>query len=964
MYFAFYLVCGVAAMAALAPPAFAETLDAGTWSGAPIHLDGKLDEDAWRRAPVQSLSSLKDYGAEGVKTELRVLHDASALYLGVLCYEPKMAQMRSAVTQRDNMICMDDCIEIFVDPGHSKEHYYQMLFNSLGTQQDLEVLEGGRVFSKLWNGGWRVAVNREGGRWSAEAAIPWASLGGWKLLETRIGLNVTRERYATGQQQLYSWSRLDRFHDPARFNELRVLALDPARLVVGNVTLGTDVEPEGEKWRVFVESTVTFNRPPPSGWTVHLLEAETRRELASAKGEGTQKARVVLPPFERAGLGALTTIVEVKDASGALMGSRIVPVELRYEPIRVEITRPAYRNTFYASEPATEIEGVVRLGHRLVRQGGAGGRLQCRLTDAAEKVVASGEFPVGSMDTVFKLACPALAEGNYTLECRYERGASSEAVAATVALHRVPKPASGNEVRLDAEGRLLLNGAPFVPIGWYGVEWIGAVRKGFAAFPKEVNFFDNNRPAENDALYAGGKYFSLEVHHGKFEGSKHTEWDKRDDLSDAMRKNVKAFIEQYRSHPGLLAWYLADEPEIWDVRPLWLEDFYRYIAELDPYHPCYVIHDSLVGLKIYASAADIQCPDPYFIPSVVGSLQKLKSFLQAARPKEGTARGLWATLQTFGYHQMGLDILTDPAKRCPTYRETRAVHLYGIMLGAAGFADFMPQTADSDPELRIGMPHIQKEIAWLKPYITAAASAALPCQSENPSVEIVGKRVDGKDIVIAVNVSGSPVEARLRLGGEGEWRVVPEDRTVTPSGAVITDSFQPFDVHIYCNDPKAGEGLVSPRKVDEEIAAYRAAIKTPEGNVMRLDNVAMICSSGSTYSYGEGLFDGITDGLGWSPMGDAPRWIEFVFRKECRPVRAIIHSPNLGHFEVQGWTGESWVSIGQGNGAFSRLSGGALAPVKTEVPLSTPKPIIKLRVLVPNTGGEINEIWVMEESAI
>ncbi|HID07692.1 MAG TPA: hypothetical protein EYP10_11175, partial [Armatimonadetes bacterium] len=183
----------------------------------PITIDGKLTEPAWERAPQAGAFTDAHTGViVEPQTIFRVLYDDAQLYIGVKCIEPLMTKLVANVTVRDGQVWFDDCIELFFDTNHDHTTYFQLVANSVGAQFD-------RTAQNMsWSGDWLVAAMRSDGAWFLEFAIPFATLDcpppkpgdAW-------GFNICRERYATGEQELFNWSPTGgNFHTPQNFGHL------------------------------------------------------------------------------------------------------------------------------------------------------------------------------------------------------------------------------------------------------------------------------------------------------------------------------------------------------------------------------------------------------------------------------------------------------------------------------------------------------------------------------------------------------------------------------------------------------------------------------------------------------------------------------------------------------------------------------------------------------------------------
>src|SRR5438552_9952002 len=85
----------------------------------PIHVDGILDEPAWSRAvPIGPLvqSDPKQGAPASEETEVRVLFDASTLYLGIACRDRDSKAIVATQLARDANLEVDDRVLVVLDP--------------------------------------------------------------------------------------------------------------------------------------------------------------------------------------------------------------------------------------------------------------------------------------------------------------------------------------------------------------------------------------------------------------------------------------------------------------------------------------------------------------------------------------------------------------------------------------------------------------------------------------------------------------------------------------------------------------------------------------------------------------------------------------------------------------------------------------------------------------------------------
>jgi hypothetical protein len=183
----------------------------------PIVLDGVLDEPSW--AGAVEVSGFSVSGGEDLapqQTVLRVLYDATHLYVAIVCVEPAMDAVRAAVAQRDGPFWEDDAVELFLDPAHAHDDYFQYALAAGGGCYD------GHNGDSLWTSGWKAVARREAGAWTCEGSVPFADLKAAPPPAGALwGFNACRERRAGGTLELYNWADVQRvFSTPSLYGHL------------------------------------------------------------------------------------------------------------------------------------------------------------------------------------------------------------------------------------------------------------------------------------------------------------------------------------------------------------------------------------------------------------------------------------------------------------------------------------------------------------------------------------------------------------------------------------------------------------------------------------------------------------------------------------------------------------------------------------------------------------------------
>lgn len=190
----------LATLVAAEPEAEPQAPDAGevvlqaVRTATPPVLDGKLEEGAWGDAPTFEAfrQSYPTPGAEpSERTELKVLFDDEALYVGVRCFDKEPSAIVDAKGRRDAMP-ISDRVEVSVDALGDRRSAWRFEVNAGGSVSDGRI-RNDTVFTREWDGTWSVAVHRHDTGYDVELAIPLAQLEYTEGSLTGWGFHVRRE---------------------------------------------------------------------------------------------------------------------------------------------------------------------------------------------------------------------------------------------------------------------------------------------------------------------------------------------------------------------------------------------------------------------------------------------------------------------------------------------------------------------------------------------------------------------------------------------------------------------------------------------------------------------------------------------------------------------------------------------------------------------------------------------------
>jgi hypothetical protein len=367
------------------------------------------------------------------------------------------------------------------------------------------------------------------------------------------------------------------------------------------------------------------------------------------------------------------------------------------------------------------------------------------------------------------------------------------------------------KVMIDRHNRCLVNGAPFFPLGLYAshtttqdVELISDSRfnciMDYAILAKTsdgIAKFLNLLNRRNLKLV-----FSLkdcyEPLFGEWTVTAWKPWT-------GSLEVVRGLVNNFKSHPALLAWYLNDEkeePYIGQIR-----DRNALIAGLDPDHPTWQVLLTGQNPRVYLGSSDIIGLDVYPI------WQKYRSGFPEAHLDQMTdetrrlsddtmaSRALWMVLECASFKGHTPDSLP------PTYEEMVCLAYQAIVCGARGllFYDFSElRRHDGDAQWKAAKRMAQSisDIEQIALGIDVAAEEQVHVSDSR--VSLITRSAIGSTWVLAVNSSYSTVPVTFKVpekAGKAEKVYVgppgKTQRVVQLIDSSFTDSIEPTGTRAY-----------------------------------------------------------------------------------------------------------------------------------------------------------------------
>jgi hypothetical protein len=383
------------------------------------------------------------------------------------------------------------------------------------------------------------------------------------------------------------------------------------------------------------------------------------------------------------------------------------------------------------------------------------------IADAATgDVVERGMRPVTAEASVLSLpGCPA--PGRYTLSATLAVKADGrELQTCTERLTALDAPPEGRAVTVDASNRLIVDGEPYFPLGMYlsGIDEADLRRYAAeSAFNCVMPYGGATREQLDLAQELGIKviYSVKDAYYGS------TWCPAGIETLEDERAYIAERTAAYRDHPALLAWYLNDELSV-DYMDR-LDAHQRWLEELDPEHPTWVVLYQVDQVGQYAHSFDAIGTDPYPLPdkpaSVAGDwARKTVAAVRGARP-------VWMVPQVMDwgcYRKEG-----EPAGP-PTLAEMRCMAWQCVAEGATGLVFYSFGDLKRDPTVGFegrwaDVCELSRGIAAMAPVLLSTEAVEGVQADEAPWLHSTTRHADGSDYVIAVNSEPEPHEAVFQL---------------------------------------------------------------------------------------------------------------------------------------------------------------------------------------------------------
>ena len=905
-----------------------------------IVIDGRLDDPAWKNASIQSnfVYPKSHKGQPGAPTEFKVMADDDAVYFGIICREPLMDKLSTRQTQRNGMVYLDDCIEVFFDPTGKRVNYYHFSVSAGNIQAAEYMIEGGNTSGGYFDPFWESAVYKGTDFWSAEIRIPYRALyrtpaaefsGNWVL-------NIGRERQPVNE--ISTWSQVDNgFHAVKLYGNMNGMPLKKTSDDVAvSIPEWSKIGADGGGYTGDLQVQIQVDK---------VAAGKYRLELSSDKLEPYSSTldlkpglnKIVIPGLKLKALGGinmgfkLTSEANGRDGFGTYLKTNVA-----WTPLTITFKQPFYGRAFFPDQKSDKICGsaVINLpdnaaAKRILRISASGAGTDKNMELSADKSPVAFEFDSSGM------AAGSSVVLTFTLE------ESGKGIAQDTITVRKLAETGHTMLRIDEFQRVVVNGKPLLLIGWYG-------GGGYMVAPPFLDKYPTPQ-AKCAAVNMPGEWVSLEPERlcPDLKAEMHKDVKPSQKVFDAMKKR----IDDNRDKDFWL-YYLCDEPECRGISPVYLKHLYDYIKEQDPYHPVMIIsREPEESVK----ACDVINPHPYLGPRFTPDFKRLPHSTdkeQAMWKRTGPLvknqpKVFMMCPQTFTYS------FEDRYADNPLFEELNPMFWSGIVHGATGITPFIYCAYPASPGMELGTEFLFESMSALSELIIApAAPLTLNVNSSSGNVSAMAKQNGGNLLLIAVNPENIPASVSIscrELAAFKELYNFRESGKTEVDGGRVELKLAPLEVRIFTAQ-KMDDKLITLEQFKQNIAAKEKALAKP-GNILfkrgRHIEFAFSQSYNTALTIQDTITDGITDMYSWMevPGCKGIPFLEMQFPSFVPKFsRLVVHGQNLDGTMVKIWKSGEWKTLTP----VDVKTGKYLLDYSFDKPYST----VKVRLEMPNTRGK------------
>ncbi|NHM01817.1 DUF5916 domain-containing protein [Flavobacterium difficile] len=174
-----------------------------------IKIDGDLNDIEWKNAPVAKDFVMFDPDngrpeAKELRTEVKVLYDNDAVYIGATLYDNEPNKILKEISERDDLGTAD-LFGVFINGFNDGQQEYS--FNVTASNGQLDLIRTPNGEDDTWDAIWHSQTKISSEGWHVEIKIPYAALRFSKEDQQTWGIQFFRE--VRRLRQKFTWNPVD-----------------------------------------------------------------------------------------------------------------------------------------------------------------------------------------------------------------------------------------------------------------------------------------------------------------------------------------------------------------------------------------------------------------------------------------------------------------------------------------------------------------------------------------------------------------------------------------------------------------------------------------------------------------------------------------------------------------------------------------------------------------------------------
>ncbi len=379
---------------------------------API-IDGVLQPGEWQQAAaVTGFLDIRLGCLTKSQPVAYLTYDDKTLYAALRIPLAEGYPPRATMTKRDSRVNLDDVFELLLNPhfgtqAGSQQGFFHFIGNSIGAIFDIKEQPGIGQSYPGWNGPWDFRNTVKDGVWTAEVAVPFASLEVDAPADgTRWNLNICPD--VPGWHRNTSWSHSRNFASIPTMGEVTFSSLAPAVQVLslGNLAEGTLAVVIGVS-----NATATVQRVAASA-VVKAAGGGVLEKRQDAEVNPGEQTTLKLEGTFAPGDGQLELSATSADGKQIYYRATLPFQPVKWQPIAE--TAPAglkYKIAYYPY--SNVLKALVDLSTEPRKDAVASATVQVYKLPERKLLAEAKPGKLEQPATVMKLTLPALADGQY-----------------------------------------------------------------------------------------------------------------------------------------------------------------------------------------------------------------------------------------------------------------------------------------------------------------------------------------------------------------------------------------------------------------------------------------------------------------------------------------------------------------------------------------------------------------------